>query len=405
MSHAIDRRPRLALDAEPAGPLGMGQRLRSIDLLRGLVIMLMALDHTRDFFHINALDFQPEDPARTYPLLFLTRLVTHLCAPSFVLLAGVSAFLRGSREHDLKSLSWFLFSRGAWLVLLELTVIGFGWDFTLSEAFLQVIWAIGAGMMALAALVWLGPRAVLIIGVLIIAGHDLLDPIRAASLGAAAPLWGLIHEAGFFRFAGHDTFVAYPALPWIGIMALGYGLGGVFLEPQARRRRVLLWLGLAMLAAFGVLRTLNGYGDPAPWSMQDTAIKTAMSFLRVSKYPPSLIYDLLTLGAAFCLLALFERLKGPIAEVVLTYGRVPLFFYLLHVYLLHTLALLAGLALGYPASAQVLSVIHPGDLKGFGFSLAVVYLIWIAVLAALYPLCRWFGAVRRRRRDWWLSYL
>lgn len=403
MSEAVLARP--ALDAEPVRPIPAGGRLDSIDLLRGLVIMLMALDHTRDFFHLNALDFQPEDPARTWPLLFATRLVTHLCAPSFVLLAGVSAFLRGARDPDLKSLSWFLLSRGAWLVLLELTVINFGWDFTLSEGFMQVIWAIGAGMIALSALVWLGPRAVLAIGVLIIAGHDLLDPIRAASLGAAAPLWGLTHEAGFFHIAGRGVFVAYPALPWIGIMALGYGLGGVFLKPQAERRRILLWLGLAMFAGFVVLRAINGYGDPAPWSVQDTAAKTVMAFLGVSKYPPSLIYDLLTLGTAFCLLAWFERLKGPVAEVMLTYGRVPLFFYLLHVYLLHTLALVVGLVQGYPASAQVLSVTHPGDLKGFGFSLPVVYLIWIAVLAALYPLCRWFGHVRRARRDWWLSYL
>lgn len=405
MSQAVLQQPRLALDAEPAGPLSAGVRLQSIDMLRGLVIMLMALDHARDYFHVSALIFEPTDLAQTHPLLFLTRIVTHLCAPSFVLLAGVSAFIKGARDGDRAGLAWFLLGRGAWLVLLELTVVNFGWDFALGAPFLQVIWAIGASMMLLSALVLLPPRAVLAIGVLIIAGHDLLDGVHAARFGTAAPLWNAVHESGTFDIAGHTAFLAYPVLPWLGVMAFGYGVGRVFLKPEAQRRRTLLVLGLSMLAAFVIVRATNLYGDPVPWSVQKNAVWTLMSFLNVSKYPPSLLYVLMTLGPAFLLLWLFERVRGPLAEGLLTFGRVPLFFYVLHIYLLHGAAMLVSVVQGYPVSASIQTITRPGPLKGFGFTLPVVYLVWIAALVILYPLCRWFGALKRRRRDWWLSYL
>lgn len=356
MSLAAAPRTRLALDAEPVGPLAMGLRLQSIDLLRGLVIMLMALDHTRDFFHAGALFHEPTELAHTNPVLFATRIVTHLCAPSFVMLAGVSAFLRGARDGDRKSLSWFLLSRGAWLVFLELTVIGFGWDFVFGAPFLQVIWAIGVGMMLLAALCWLPARVVLAIGVAIVAGHNLLDPLRASQFGQAAAVWQLVHEPGMFKVAGWDVLAVYPVLPWFGIMALGYGLGHIFLEPEDRRRRALFGLGVLMILAFVALRALNHYGDPAPWAVQDTIAKTVMSFLNVTKYPPSLLYDLMTLGPAFVLLAAFERLRGPAATVLMTYGRVPLFAYVLHVYLLHGAAMLVGVAQGYRAGAFLQTV-------------------------------------------------
>jgi uncharacterized membrane protein len=380
-------------------------RLQAIDILRGLVICLMVLDHVRDFFHYGALAYDPLDPKTSYFALYATRWVTHLCAPTFVLLAGVSAFLKGARTDSRAELSIFLLTRGLWLILLEVTVVNFGWTFGSIASFFQVIWAIGIGMVALSGLVWFGPRVTLIVGVLIVAGHNLLDPIAPAQLGAAAPLWNFTEEAGIVRWRDHVILLAYPALPWFGIMALGYGLGPIFLKAQDRRIRWFLALGLGLLAAFVVLRALDGYGDPLHWSAQADLGRTAMSFFNVNKYPPSLLYDLATLGAAFLLLAAFERLRGWPAEILLTYGRVPLFVYVAHIYLMHGLQVMTGVALGWKASTFVDAFDDPSRLAHWGFSLPVAFLIWLAILAALYPPARWFGALKRRRRDWWLGYL
>ena len=401
MSAQIDHVP-VADVGERAAPLATVHarvRLASIDILRGLVIALMALDHVRDYF--SSARFSPLDLTQTSELLFLTRWVTHFCAPTFVFLAGISAYLISLRSTRAE-LSRFLLTRGAWLVVLEMTLVNFAWTFDVRYRFglfLQVIWAIGVSMIALAALIHLRLRTIAIISVVMIAGHNLLDGIEPARFGAWAPVWSVLHVSGPVPFG----FVAYPLIPWIGVMALGYVMGTVFrLEPESRRRRLVQW-GIASLVMFVLLRALNVYGDPHPWSTHSSAVLTLLSFLNVHKYPPSLLYLLLTLGTACLLLAAFESAQGTLSRILRTFGRVPLFIYVLHIVLAHLAAGLIGLALGY--GAGVLKNPFVALPAGWGFGLPVVYVAWVFVLATLYPACRWFAEVKRRRAQWWLSYL
>jgi uncharacterized membrane protein len=380
-------------------------RLESVDMLRGLVIALMVLDHTRDYFHVSAYTFDPTDPARTHAWLFVTRWVTHLCAPTFVFLAGVSIHLQGVNGKSQPQLSRFLLARGAWLIVLELTVIAFGLNFALPFVFLQVIWAIGMSMILLAALIWLPPAAIGVLGAIIVAGHQLLAPIEAGDLGVLGPLWTLAFEFGRAPFG--SGFVAYPAIPWFGILCLGYALGPVFVQEPGRRNRTLFTIALGAIALFLVVRAINRYGDPAPWQAFPTAAATVMSFFNVSKYPPSLLFVLITLGVSLlCMLAL-QRLRGLLARVLLAFGRTPLFTYVLHIYVVHGSALLVAVFAGYPASYQANVIGDPFRLvkAGWGFNLLLVYAAWLAILAVLYPAARWFADVKRRRREWWLSYL
>ena len=282
-------------------------RLDTIDLLRGFVIALMVLDHTRDYFHVSAYTLDPTDPARTHVWLFITRWITHLCAPTFVFLAGVSVYLQGVNGKDRMQLTRFLLSRGVWLIVLELTVLAFGLNFALPFLFLQVIWAIGASMILLAGVIWLPRAAAAMIGVVIVAGHQLLAPISPADVGAFAPLWTLAFEFGPAFGLG---FISYPAIPWFGVMCLGYALGPVFMQEPARRNRTLLTLALSAIALFLVLRAINAYGDPAPWKAFPDAAGTVMSFFNVSKYPPSLLFVLITLGVSLLCLLAFQRLRG-----------------------------------------------------------------------------------------------
>jgi uncharacterized membrane protein len=398
-------------------------RLREIDILRGLVIVLMALDHVRDYFHVGAFTANPLDPETTTPWLYVTRWITHLCAPTFVLLAGVSVALQRDRGKSLGALSWLLATRGVWLIVLELTILSFGWSFGFPyPLFLQVIWAMGWSMLALAALVWLPRGAVFALGLAIVAGHNLLDPVTPQQFGDAALLWNFLHEGGPI-FVGETPvgLFAYPVLPWIGVIALGYGLGGVFSAPAERRDRTLLFAGVAMLAAFALLRWFELYGNPSPdtaggpfggpgsWRAQETATAATMVFFDVSKYPPSLQFLLATLGIVFTSWPLLTRLRGPLGGVLNTFGAVPFFFYVLHIYLVHALAMVANTTMGRDASGMfnyMLNVfVAPERFQGLGFSLPWVYVAWIVVLAILYPLCRWFAALKARRRDWWLSYL
>ena len=378
-------------------------RLDTVDLLRGLVIALMVLDHTRDYFHVCAYTLDPTDPARTHVWLFLTRWITHLCAPTFVFLAGVSIYLQQVNGKDPAQLTRFLLSRGMWLIVLELTVVGFGLNFA-PFLFLQVIWAIGVSMILLAGLIWLPRAAAAIIGAVIVAGHQLLAPIDPADVGALAPLWTLAFEFGPLFGLG---FIAYPAIPWFGVMCLGYAIGPVFTQDPARRNRMLRMLALTAIALFFVIRALNGYGDPAPWTSFPEASRTAMSFFNVSKYPPSLLFVLITLGVSLLCLLAFQHLRGLLARVLLAYGRTPLFTYVLHIYAVHAASLIAAVLGGYPAAYHVNFLGDPFRLykAGFGFNLAVVYGVWLAILVALYPASRWFAEVKRRRNDWWLSYL
>jgi len=374
-------------------------RVASIDILRGLAMVLMALDHVRDFF--SAAHFDPLDLAQTTAPLFLTRWITHFCAPTFVLLAGVSAYLTG-RRCSRAELSRFLLTRGLWLVVLEVTLMSLVWTFNVRYdhgLFLQVIWALGVSMIVLAALVYLPVGEIAAYSLLIIFGHNLLDGIEAQTLGAWAPLWSLLHVSEPIPHA----FVAYPLVPWIAVMSLGFCIGSLFDLERQRRKQWFLCLGAASLALFVLLRATNLYGDPADWSLQSTTLRTLLSFVNLQKYPPSLQYLLLTLGAAFLLLAALESARGKFNEVLRTFGRVPLFFYVLHVALAHLAAGIIGLAMGY--GTALLSGDFMQVPQQWGFGLPMVYLAWLLVVATLYPACRWFAAVKRRRDDWWLSYL
>lgn len=383
--------------------------MQALDVLRGLVIALMALDHVRDYFHASGYAYDPLDPSKTTALLYATRWVTHFCAPTFVFLAGVSAWLQGAKGKDPARLSRFLVARGLWLVVLEVTVVAFAWSFSIPLLpHFQVIWAIGWSMVALAALVWLPARAVLFVGIGIVAGHNLLDPIKAAQLGSLSMLWEILHDGGMLLWHGAPIAVFYyPVLPWIGVMALGYGLGPIFLSP--RRDRILVPLALGLIVLFVALRAVNGYGNLQPWSAQATGGQTVMSFLNVQKYPPSLLYVCATLGPMLLLVPLFDRARGLAIDVLRTYGAVPLMAYVAHLYVMHALALAAHAAAGQSTEGMFNTIanffLHPQVFAGTGFSLPVVYAAWIVVLAIIYPLCRWWGNVKRRRRDWWLSYL
>lgn len=388
---------------EPALTRSGAARLDVIDLLRGLVIILMVLDHARDYFHAQAFIYDPVDPVKSNLAVFGTRWITHLCAPTFVLLSGVSAYLQRVNGKSPATLSRFLLTRGLWLVFLEVAVVSLGFNFG-PVLFMQVIWAIGASMVLLAALTWGPPLAVGALGAAIIIGHPALAGIDAADLGQWGLLWGFMMELTLIPNLG---FVAYPLLPWAGVMFLGYGLGGLFLKPADERRRTTLFLALGMLAACVLLRAPNLYGDPAPWSGQADAARTAMSFLNVTKYPPSLLYVLATLGVSLLLSLALERVKGFPAKVLLAFGRTPLFTYVLHLYILHLSALAIAAAMGFDPMIMVNFVVDPSrSVKaGWGFSLAGAYVAWALTLAALYPLSAWFAGVKRRRRDWWLSYL
>jgi uncharacterized membrane protein len=385
-------------------PTSTGVRLPGIDRMRGLVILIMTLDHVRDFFSSDALHFDPTDLARTYPALFLTRFVTHYCAPTFVLLAGMSAFLHGTKLDGRWALARFLLTRGVWLILLDIAVVSPIWGLELGWVDLGTLWAIGFSMIVLAGLVWLPPRAALLVGAPILLGHNLFDHVHASEFGNWAPFWTILHEQGALPW-GLGGEVAYPVLPWIGIMAVGYGLGHVFLEPAAQRERQLKLLGLTSIALFLLLRGTNLYGDPSPWSAQGDAVMTALSVLNVTKYPPSLLYALVTLGPALLLLPAMERLGGFAGEVLATFGRVPLFVYVLHLYAAHAVAVALWLAVGFDFQQLRGFGVQAVPPEGLGLSLAGTYAAWILIMAALYPVCRWFAGVKRRRRDWWLSYL
>ncbi|WP_457795511.1 DUF1624 domain-containing protein [Methylocystis sp. S23] len=389
--------------APPGVALADDPRLPEIDRLRGLVMVIMALDHMRDFFDADTIRFSATDLDRTYPFLFVTRFVTHFCAPTFALLAGVGAYLYGARRRDPKALSLFLATRGLWLVLLDIVVISPVWGGP-GRIELGTLWAIGCGLLALSLLSRLPQRLVLAAGAAIVAGHNLLDGIRAADLGALAPLWRLLHEKGPLPF-GVPGEIYYPALPWIGVVALGYGIGPLFLSEPSRRDRILRLAGIGALALFALLRASNLYGDPHPWSAQRDGVFTLLSFLNVTKYPPSLLYLLVTLGGASLALPALAKLGGRAGQALAIFGRTPLLFYVLHLYAGVAGALALAYAEGYrlgDIGAFIKSGAPPAD---FGAGLAGAYAAWIVVVIGLYPVCRWFAGVKRRADLWWLSYL
>ena len=376
-------------------------------------MIVMALDHARDF--LSNATFDPTDLTQTNPALFFTRWITHFCAPVFVLLAGTGAYLSTSNGKSKTDLARFLLTRGAWLVFLEIFVItplgwSFNWDFSFVR--MQVFWAIGASMVVLAALVPILPRrAIGALGLVIVLGHNLLDGAHADWLGPLAPAWRFLHTISPIPVAPHKLLIfLYPLAPWFGVMALGYGFGGLVRLDAARRRSILLALGASMIALFLVLRLTNLYGDPKPWALQSSAFMTAMSWINCTKYPPSLLYLLMTLGPAMIVLALIDLAPSVITRPLATFGRVPLFYYLLHLPLLHGIAVL--LSIGQYGKAPWLMhdmMAQKGATfplpKGYGYELWLVYAVWIAVVVALYPACRWFAGVKKQNRHPLLSYL
>jgi len=382
--------------AAPTSVAATSLRIQSIDALRGLVILLMLVDHAREFFFIHAQVSDPMDVTATSPALFFTRLTAHLCAPVFVALTGMSAWLYASKKGGAPAASAFLFKRGLFLIVLELTLVNFAWTFSLTPTtvFLQVIWVIGLSMIALAALVHLPRRLLIALGLVIVLGHNLLDPITVAEGAPGHAIWAVLHDRGYIDLPwGGQARTSYPLLPWIGVIALGYGIGPWFAAEGATRRWRLIGLGLAMLSLFIVLRALNLYGDQ-PWTMQPDLLHTTMSVLNLTKYPPSADFLLATLGVGALLLAGLERAPGRLVGLLAVFGGAPLFFYLIHLYGLHLLNL-AALALFGANQGEVFSV------SGVGW-------IWLLALAVAVPswfACRWFAGVKRRSSQWWMKYL
>src|SRR5438105_10839807 len=423
--------PAGALNPEPLRPVR--PRIDSVDLLRGLVMVIMMLDHTRDYIHSGALLFDPLDLSKTTVWLFLTRWITHYCAPVFVFLAGTGAYLQFARGKSKRELSRFLVTRGLWLIFLEVTVVRAAAFFNLDPRFLfllQVIWVIGFSMIVLAALIHLPLPVVGAFGVLMIFVHNYFDrfPVtpwqgpQSPVPSWGAKLWMLLHQPGIFPLGPHFpsqlVFVLYPVIPWIGVMAVGYAFGALYTKDAKLRQRWLLLIGGIATGLFIFIRAIDKYGEPLHWARQKNLVFTILSFINTTKYPPSLDYLLMTLGPAIIALAFFESgsrvagsLSGPtgswLRRFFVTFGRVPLFFYILQWFTSHSIAIALHAAFGKPVHWLFQTPIEwfTTPPQGNGFHLLVVYLSWIGGVLLLYPLCKWFAGVKARRRDWWLSYL
>jgi uncharacterized membrane protein len=390
-------------------------RIESIDVLRGLIMVIMALDHTRDFFHAEAMTDDPLNLATTTPVLYFTRWITHFCAPTFALLSGTSIYLQSGRKSRAE-LSMFLLKRGLWLIVAEVLLISPAFSFTLfNPVALTVFWSLGISMVFMAGLTWLPFRAILGIGLVIVLGHNGLDFWEQSPGFTSGFWWALVHGGSqrVFEYApGYVLMVLYPFLPWLGLMMLGYCLGRLF-EPTvsaAKRRKALLMLGAGAIGLFVALRPLNVYGDPFPWSVQSDGLTTFFSFLKVHKYPPSLLYLCITVGPGLVALAFLEPIRNGVTNVLKTFGRTAFFYYTIHFFVLHCLRMAVFFAAGHTmaeADKALKTIPMRFVLPGAGgYSLLVVYLIWLAVVLALYPVCRWYDAYKTSHKEqWWLSYL
>lgn len=381
-------------------------RIESIDVVRGVIMILMAIDHTRDFFGVPGVN--PTDLASTTVPLFFTRWITHFCAPGFFLLTGTGAYL-SLRKKSKPELSWFLFTRGLWLIFLELVVTrGFGWQFNFDYhvTMLFILWALGWAMIVLSVLIYLPTYVVATFGVVMIATHNLLDSVQSSN-----PLWTILHSPNFIvNHPGHIVFVPYALIPWVGVTAVGYSLGQIYANswPSARRKAFLLPVGIGLTVGFFILRAVNLYGDPRRWATQKSAAFTALSFLNTTKYPPSLLFLLMTLGPALLFLWAVDARTPRWLRQALIIGKVPMFYYLLHIPLIHLIAI----AVCYARYGHVHWMFESPSIgqfpitppPGWGFSLPIIYLVWACVVLMLYPLCRWFAGLKQRHSDAWLSY-
>ncbi|MGZ5135069.1 MAG: DUF1624 domain-containing protein [Flavitalea sp.] len=387
-------------------------RVRSIDVLRGMVMVIMALDHVRDYFHNTAMVDDPLNLETTTPILYFTRWITHFCAPVFVFLAGTSAYLIGLKKSK-KELSLFLIKRGLWLILIEITIVTLGWTFNpLYNLFiLQVIWAIGISMLILGLLVYLPYSLILTLGLVIVFGHNLVDYAEAERDGKVGFIWDLLHHAKFSVYsldANHFIIIVYAFVPWLGLMILGYTFGKLY-EPVMNpltRKKMLLGIGTGLILLFVIVRALNGYGDPAKWSVQSSPLYTFLSFMKVSKYPPSMLYISITIGISLIMLVALENVQNRFTSWMTVYGRVPFFYYIIHIYLIHALCVIAFFLSGYGAdkivSPQTPFLFRPPE---FGYPIAIVYGIWLLVVILLYPICRSYNRYKSNHHQWWLKYL
>lgn len=385
------------------------KRIQSIDFVRGLVMIIMALDHVRDLIMVTTSP-DPTDLANTTPTLFMTRWITHLCAPTFVFLSGTSAYLSLKNHADLSKSRRFLLTRGFWLVLLNFTIVNFGifFDVHFSVLFSQVIAAIGVGFIGLALLLPLSMRTLSILGLIIIFGHDLFQGVSFPNNAPFNVVWSLLMGVGFYPVTPHFTFfTTYSYIPWLGIMLAGYSCGELFMLPSEKRKKLFLKIGIGALTLFALIRTFNIYGDPSHWSFQKNGVFSLLSFINTSKYPPSLLYTLMTLGILFLLLSAFDTVQNKITDLVSIYGKVPLFFYLIHWFVIHICTMFIFFMQGYHWSDLQFEGFSFGRPKdGGGFDLLGTYLLWIFVVTLLYPLCRWYSVYKMQHKDIvWLRYL
>lgn len=389
------------------------KRIESIDILRGLVMVLMALDHVRDYFHINAFTGNyPENMESTNLVLFGTRFITHFCAPVFIFLAGTSAYLYG-QKRDIKQLSKFLITRGLWLIFVEIVINNLLWWFDPTFGFinLQVIWAIGICMIVLGLVIYLPKKVILFLGLLIVLGHNSLDAITREGSSVTSVIWYFLHQINGIGI-GDNRFLwfSYPVLPWIGVMFLGYYFGALYKtnSDAIQRKKWLMYLGVGCIMLFFIFRGFNFYADLTPWSTQTTSEKTIISFFNVTKYPPSLAFLLITLGPAFLFLNYIESIKNSITNKLLVFGRVPFFYYVLHILVIHIAAILGLLITGKDWKLMILDndTMSSGALNGYGYSLFTVYIVWMIIVIFLYPICKAYMTYKSTHKDkWWLSYL
>lgn len=380
-------------------------RIESLDLLKGIVMVLMALDHTKDFFYKSPSLLDLTNPDSVTIGAYFTRWITHFCAPTFCFLAGISAFMIGIKKPK-SELSLFLLKRGIWLVVIQWTIIQFSWyfDIRFHNIDFSTIWMLGVCMIALALIIKLPKTLILLFSLLLIFCHNLLDAVHFEGNF----LWSVLHEYNTFTiFDNYHINIVYPIIPWIGVMSLGYYFGNFYtksFDPSVRKK-LFNQIGILSIICFFILRFTNTYGDLTTWKHYDTGIKTFLSFMNVNKYPPSLLFLLITLGGAFIFLANSEKLKGKTVDFFTIFGRVPFFYYIIHLYAIHILATILAEIGGYGWRIMIQDTFDP-NFKGFGYDLPIVCIIWLSIVLSLYPLCKWFDNYKQNHKDkWWLSYL
>lgn len=383
-------------------------RIDSIDLVRGLVMIIMALDHTREFMHLTAISQSPTDLTVTTPALFLTRWITHLCAPIFVFLAGTSAFLSFKKQLDPAKTRKFLLSRGIWLFILEFSLVNLAlwFDFKFRTLIFEVIAVIGFGFIVLSFLLKVPPRVIGFIGLAIIFGHGLLQYLPLSDPSSLKTILSFLFSSTAVPVTSQFMFVmVYPPIPWLGIMLTGFASGMLFNNPN--RKSIFLKIGIASVALFIIIRLLNIYGDPSQWSVQKTDLYTFFSFINVTKYPPSLLFCLITLGILFLLLSFTEGIKNKLTDMISVFGKVPLFYFLIHLYLIHALMIAMLFLQGFNWSDLVFGMLSMGRPKAeSGIGLWETYMVWIVVVISLYPLCKWYAKYKGNHKDQkWLRYL